>query len=66
MHFKILTKVFYIQIWFKCKAPLLFFVIRTIVYRKEPFIEKNSFFAVDYEKIIELHTVHTWRHMQSE
>ena len=28
--------------------------------------KKNSFFIVDYVKIIELHIVHTWRHMQSE
>ena len=37
---------------------LLFFLIRTMVYKKKLFIEKNSF-TVDYVKIIELHTVHT-------
>ena len=34
MHVKVLTKVFYIQIWFKCETPLLFFLIRTLVYIK--------------------------------
>ena len=29
-----------------------------MVYRKKLFIEKNSFFAIDYVKIIELHIVH--------
>ena len=29
------------------------------------YIEKNSF-VVDYVRIIEVHIVHTWRHMQSE
>ena len=28
--------------------------------------KKTVFFTVDYVKIIELHIVHTWRHMQSE
>ena len=32
---KIHVKVFYIQIWFKCKTPLLFFLIRTMIYRKK-------------------------------
>ena len=61
-----MTKVFYIQIWFKWETQLLFFLIRTMVYRKKIFTEKNSIFAVDYVKIIELHIVHTRRHMQSE
>ena len=64
--FKILNKVFYIQIWFKCGTPLLVFLIRTMVCRQKLFIEKNTFFAVDYIKVIELHIVHMWRHMQSE
>ena len=34
--------------------------------QKKLFIEKKSFFAVDYVKIIELHIVHKWRHKQSE
>ena len=34
--------------------------------QKKLFIEKNSYFSVDYVKINELHVVHTWRHMQSE
>ena len=29
-------------------------------HRKKLSTEKNSFFAVDYVKIIELHIVHTW------
>ena len=61
-----MTKVFYIQIWFKWETQLLFFLIRTMVYRKKIFTEKNSIFAVDYVKIIELHIVHARRHMQSE
>ena len=65
IHVKVLTKVFHIQIWFKYKTPLFFFPIRTMVYRKKLFIEVNSF-VVDYVKIVELHIVHTWRHMQSE
>ena len=39
-HIKIYVTVFYIQIWFKCEAPLLFFQIKTMVYRKIHFIEK--------------------------
>ena len=61
-----LTKVFYIQILFKCATLLLLFLIRTMVYRKKILDRKNSFFAVDYVKIIELHIVRTWHHMQSE
>ena len=34
-----------------------------MVYRKKL---QKSFFIVDYVKIIELHIVHTLRHMQSE
>ena len=37
-----------------------------MVYRKKTSLEKNSFFAVDYIKTIDLHIIHTWRHMQSE
>ena len=37
-----------------------------MVYIRKLFIEKNNFFAVDYVKMIELHIVHTWRHMQTE
>ena len=37
----------------------LFFLITATVYRKKFLIEKNSFFAADYVKIIELHVVHT-------
>ena len=62
----VLTKVFYIQLWFKFETSLLFFLTRTMVYRKNLFIEKNSFFAADNVKIIELHIVHTWHHMPSE
>ena len=29
IHIKVLMKVFYIQIWFKCETPLLLFLIRT-------------------------------------
>ena len=54
------THIFYNQIWFKCEAPLLFFQIKTMIYRKKT-LWKNK-----YEKIIELHVVHTWRHMQFE
>ena len=43
---KIQVKVFYIQIWFKCETPLLFFSNKTMVYRKKD---------LDYVKIIELH-----------
>ena len=28
-------------------------------------LDKNSFYTVDYVKIIEVHTVHIWRHIQS-
>ena len=52
--------------WLKCGIPLSFFLIKTMVCRKRLFIEKKSFFAVDYVKIIELHIVHKWRHKQSE
>ena len=39
-HIKIYVTVFYIQIWFKCEPQLLFFQIKTMVYRKKHFIEK--------------------------
>ena len=39
-HIKIYVTVFYIQIWFKCEALLLFFQIKTMVYRKKHFTEK--------------------------
>ena len=57
---------FYIQVWFKRETPLLFFLIKTLVYRKKLSQEKNVFFSVDSVKIAELHVVRTWRHMQSE
>ena len=34
--------------------------------QKKLSIEENFFFSVEYVKIIELHVVHTWRHMQSD
>ena len=37
--------------YFSCK--------RTMLYRRKLFIEKNTFFSVDYIKIIKLHVVHT-------
>ena len=46
IHVKVLTKVFYIQIRFKYERLLSFFLIRTIVYKKKLFIEKNSFFLL--------------------
>ena len=57
---KIHVKVFNTQIWFKCKVLLLFFQIKTVIYRKKT-LSRNIF-----EKIIELYVVHTWRHMKSE
>ena len=39
-HIKKYVTVFYIQIWFKCEAPLLFFQIKTMIYWKKHFIEK--------------------------
>ena len=56
---KIHVKVFYIQICFKCETPVLFFVIRTMVYRKKTLYRRKTFFSVDYVKIIEIHAVHT-------
>ena len=58
-------KVFYIQIWFKCETQLWFFLVKNMVYIKTLFIEKIAF-SVDYVKMIELHVVHTRRHIQSE
>ena len=51
-------------IWFKCKPPLLLFLIKTIVYRKA--LHRNKFFCRLYRNIIlrngfsviELHVVH--------
>ena len=40
-----LYEVFYIKIWFKCEVPLLFFQIKTMIYRK-----KNN--RKKYEKIL--------------
>ena len=54
IHVKVLTKVFHIQTWFKCEVPLLFFLIRTMVYHRT-----KSVFAVDCVKITDLHIVHT-------
>ena len=66
IHIKNLTKVFYIQIWFKCHTLLLFFLMKAMVYRKKIIYRKNSFLAVGYLAVTELHIVHTWRNMQSE
>ena len=41
IHVKVKTKDFYIQIWFKYETPLLFFLIRSMVYVKKLFIEKK-------------------------
>ena len=51
-----MIKIFYIQIWFK-------FIFTSTEKRT---LEKNSFFAVEYVKIIELYIARIWRHMQSE
>ena len=51
---KIHVKVFYIQIWFKCEAPLLFFKIKTMIYRKK------KQFKEKHEKSIEFNVVLTW------
>ena len=63
IHVQVLTKVFYIRIWYKCETVLLFFLIRTIVNAKNKLKKKKKIVVADYEKIIELHFVHTWRHM---
>ena len=60
---KIHVKVFYIQVWFKCEIPPLFFSNKRHGLQKKTLYR---FFSVDYVKINELHVVHTWRHMQSE
>ena len=60
---KIHVKVFYIQVWFKCEIPPLFFSNKRHGLQKKTIYR---FFSVDYVKINELHVVHTWRHMQSE
>ena len=39
-HVKIYVQGFYIQIWFKCEAQLLFFQIKTTAREKKHFIEK--------------------------
>ena len=42
------------------KHRAYFFLTRTVVvYRKKLFLEKNSFFAAGYVKIMELHIVPT-------
>ena len=66
IHVKVLTKVFYIQIWFICETQLFFFSNKNHGVQNKPLYRKRGFFAVDYVKIIELHIVNTWRHMQSE
>ena len=43
------VEVFYMQIWFKCEIPLLFFQIKTMVYRKKLLTEKNRFFCRLYK-----------------
>ena len=62
---KICVMVFYVQIWFKCETSLLFFLIRTMVYRKKLVLDKNIYFFINYGKIIELHVLHTWCHMKN-
>ena len=56
------VKDFYIQAWFKCEAPLLFLLIKTMVYRKN--ISYKFFFSIAFVKIMDLHVAHTWRHIQ--
>ena len=51
---------FYIQILFKFQAPLLFFQIKTMIYREKTLHRKNM------KKNIELHVVHTRRHTQTD
>ena len=41
---KIHAKVFYIQICFKGETPLLFFLIRTMAYRKKTLYRRKKFF----------------------
>ena len=45
-----MKSVFYVQIWYKCETPLLFFLIKTMVYSENSI---ESFFSVQI-----------WRHMQ--
>ena len=58
---KIYVKVLYIQIWFKREAPAAL-----IFSNKNHGLKKKTRHRKEYEKIIELHVVHTWYHMQSE
>ena len=64
---KIHIKVFYFQNLFNCETLLLFFSNKNHgLLRKKTLYRKKKFFSADYVKIVELHVVHTWRHMQSE
>ena len=51
---KIHIKFFHIQ-RFKCETPLLFFLIKAMIYRQNYLQKKN----VDCVKIIELHPAHS-------
>ena len=48
----------YIQVWFKCEPPPLFFLIKAIAYRKT-LCRKKFFFSIDYVKINELYVLRT-------
>ena len=59
---KIHAKVFYIQIWFKCETPLLFFQIKTMVYKKKPLYRKNQFF---FCRLCKNYSITRWTHIES-
>ena len=63
---KVLIKDFYIQIWFKFVFTFTFIFTKKQWSTEKRTLEKNSFFAVEYVKTIELYIVHIWRRMQSE
>ena len=49
IHVKVLTKVFYIQIWFICETQLFFFSNKNHGVQNKPLYRKRGFFAVDSE-----------------
>ena len=59
--FKIHVKVFIFKFVLNVEYRS-FFQLKSMTHRKKT----KLFFSVDYVKTIELHVVHTWRHMQSE
>ena len=63
IHVRFCRRFFIFKFDLNVKYRSYFFLQEQSSIEKNSLKKKISFFAVDYVKIIELHIVHTWRHM---